>query len=253
MKRILTFTFVFLIAIFIAPALLHIAVWTAGEKPTSWRTADWSSAGTLPRVLPERDAVIHVMSARTGGLKGALATHSWILLKKPGRQQFDRYDVVGWGRPVRKNAYAPDARWYSNPPRIDATISGPEAEKLIPKLEAAIGSYRYNEPGDYKIWPGPNSNTFVAHVLRAVPELEAVTTSTAVGRDFPSEGQWFTMNSSEGLRVSLAGYAGFAIGQRYGFELNFLGLVSGFHPADGIVKVPGFGNFHLWGDGPATT
>ena len=135
MKRTVTLTVAFLLAVFIAPALLHLAVWAATEKPTSWRTADWSSAGTLPKRLPERDAIIHVMSARTGGLKGAFATHSWLLLKKPGSRTFDRYDVVGWGRPVRKNAYAPDGKWYSNPPRIDATISGKDAERQLKSFE----------------------------------------------------------------------------------------------------------------------
>lgn len=252
MKRTVTLTVAFLLAVFIAPALLHLAVWAATEKPTSWRTADWSSAGTLPKRLPERDAIIHVMSARTGGLKGAFATHSWLLLKKPGSRTFDRYDVVGWGRPVRKNAYAPDGKWYSNPPRIDATISGKDAEQLIPKLEAAIESYRYSRPGDYKIWPGPNSNTFVAHVLRSVPELEAVTNSTAVGRDYPTEGRWFSFNRREGLRISLAGYAGFAVGPRQGLELNFLGLVSGFDPREGTIKIPGFGSYALWGHSAET-
>ena len=84
-------------------------------------------------------------------------------------------------------------------------------------------------------------------MLRSVPELEAVTNSTAVGRDYPTEGRWFSFNRREGLRISLAGYAGGAVGPSQGLELNFLGLVSGFDPRDGTVKIPGFGSYTFWG------
>ena len=60
-------------------------------------------------------------------------------------------------------------------------LKGAQAEALIPKIEAAIKSYQYANAGDYRIWPGPNSNTFVATVLRAVPEL-GVTTAAQRGR-----------------------------------------------------------------------
>ena len=63
-------------------------------------------------------------------------------------------------------------------------IGGAEAEALIPRIEAAIKSYQYANAGDYRIWPGPNSNTFVATVLRAVPELGVTMPPNAVGRDF---------------------------------------------------------------------
>ena len=58
------------------------------------------------------------------------------------------------------------------------------AQALIPKIEAAIKEYSYANAGDYRIWPGPNSNTFVATVLRAIPELGAALPPNAVGRDF---------------------------------------------------------------------
>ena len=54
----------------------------------------------------------------------------------------------------------------------------------VPRIEAAIKEYRYANAGDYLIWPGPNSNTFIATVLRAVPELGVTLPPNAVGRDF---------------------------------------------------------------------
>ncbi|MEM8749375.1 MAG: DUF3750 domain-containing protein [Pseudomonadota bacterium] len=242
----LTFrVFIFLFAAFIAPSLLHAAIWATKDKPGSWHTADWTSAGILPASPNRTEAAIYVMSARTGGFKGAFASHSWLVIKKPGRMDYDRYDVVGWGRPVRKNAYPADGRWYSNAPTIHHQIKGEAAKRLIAPIEREITNYRWQSYGDYTLWPGPNSNTFVATIIRNVPELKSATPSTAVGRDFPADGNWFKLDS-DGIRATLGGYAGFAIGKTAGLELNFLGLVLGFNPGDGTLKVPSFGAFSLY-------
>jgi hypothetical protein len=38
-------------------------------------------------------------------------------------------------------------------------------------------------PNTYRPWPGPNSNTFLAHIARQVPELVIQLPSNAVGKD----------------------------------------------------------------------
>ena len=229
--------------IFIAPALVHFAVWSLRDRPASWRYADWSSAGILPQAADDRDAKVYVLSARTGGLKGAFATHSWLVLKPKNAFHYDRYDVVGWGRPVRHNGYDADGRWYSNIPVIETEISGKRAEQLIPKIKSAIADYRWQNYGDYTIWPGPNSNTFVASIIRSVPGFDARTPSTAVGRDYPDENAWVAVDRSGSLRLSAGGYAGLVVGMEDGLELNFLGLVAGINPAKLEIKIPGFGTF----------
>ena len=60
------------------------------------------------------------------------------------------------------------------------------ATEAIPKVEAAVKAYEYANAGDYRIWPGPNSNTFVASVLRAIPESQTALPANAVGRGFIS-------------------------------------------------------------------
>ena len=47
------------------------------------------------------------------------AVHSWIVLKRENATSWTRYDVVGWGNPVRTNGWPPDGRWYGNTPRGD--------------------------------------------------------------------------------------------------------------------------------------
>lgn len=110
--------------IFIMPALATAAWWGVTERPTSWRNADWSSAGILPRAPESDEAAIYVLGARTGGFKGAFSLHTWLVVKKPGSASYDRYDKVGWGTPIRHNAYAADGRWYSNAPQIVAAVPG---------------------------------------------------------------------------------------------------------------------------------
>ncbi|MEM1039767.1 MAG: DUF3750 domain-containing protein [Pseudomonadota bacterium] len=238
--RLLTFLFF----VFIVPALLHAGVWAFADRPTSWHQANWSSAGVLPAPRVQ-DASIYVMAARTGGMKGAFATHSWIVIKKPGQARYDRYDVVGWGRPLRKNAYDADGRWYSNPPEIHHALHGAEAARLVPQVEAAIAQYRWQNRGDYTLWPGPNSNSFVGGILRAVPDLNTAAPSTAVGRDYPTDGRWFSI--AEGtVRATLGGYIGLVAGAGEGLELNFLGLVAGINPMRGEIKIPAFGTYRLW-------
>jgi hypothetical protein len=155
--------------------------------------------------------------------------------------------VVGWGNPVRINGWAPDGRWYGSPPAVVVDITGDEAERLIPKIQATVRDYRYANAGDYRIWPGPNSNTFVATVLRAVPELGAALPPNAVGRDFRPHGYFGWSDSGTGIEANLWGLLGFKLGWVEGLEVNFLTLVAGLdlrHPA---VKVPGFGRLGLDG------
>ena len=240
MRKALTYTLLALLLVFVVPAGVHAALWLAEGHPRSWRAADWSSAGTLPGADEEREASIRVMAARTGGLKGAVSVHTWLLLKRDGAQSYERYEVVGWGSPVRRNGRPPDGRWYSNEPRAIYTLKGAEAARLIPKVEAAIADYRWSERGSYRMWPGPNSNTFVATVLASVPEIEAELPPTAIGRDYPVDA-WLFRTPAGGWTLSLGGYAGMTVGRRDGIEVNLLGLVAGVRFNEFAILLPGFG------------
>jgi hypothetical protein len=232
--------------VFIVPALATAAWWGLSKRPADWRSADWSSSGILPKPSADDGAAIYVLGARTGGLKGAFSLHTWIVLKREGAATYNRYDKVGWGAPVRTNARAADGRWYSNTPSIVYSLRGPEAQRLIPKVEAAIAAYPYSKAGDYRIWPGPNSNSFVANVLHAVPELGARMPPNAVGRDF-ADGFWSVewLPEQKDLRGTIAGLLGFSAGKS-GIELQFLGLVAGLDFLDPAVLVPAFGRVGVW-------
>ncbi len=214
--------------------------------PGSWNRADWSATHTAPNPAFERDAMIRIYAARTGRWKSVFAVHSWIAIKPKNAPRWTRFDVVGWGRPLRQDAYAVDARWYSNPPYVVHEIKGEKAEQLIPKVVDAIKTYPYGSYGDYRIWPGPNSNTFVATIVRAVPGLDATLPATAVGKDFLGHGLTFgLMPSKTGAQFSLSGIVGAGLSWEEGAELHLLGGTVGVNPMKLSISLPGLGRLSL--------
>ncbi|MGE3148934.1 MAG: DUF3750 domain-containing protein [Pseudorhodoplanes sp.] len=233
------------LVLFLLPVAARAALFAFEERPQSWRDADWSSIGSLPAASAYPDARILVMSGQTGGWKGVVAVHSWIVIKRENARSWSRYDVVGWGNPVRLNGWAPDSRWYGSLPKVVADIRGAEAQTLIPKIEAAVRDYRFGRAGDYRLWPGPNSNTFVAAILRAVPEIRATLPPNAIGRDFRDGPYLGWTDSATGIEASLYGVLGIKLGWVEGIEFNVFGLVAGFDLREPALKMPGFGRIAL--------
>jgi hypothetical protein len=228
-------------AVFLVPLIARAALYAAGNGPRSWRDADWSSTGRLPPAADEKPARVIVFTGKAGAWKGIFAVHSWIVLKPAGAREWTRYDVVGWGRPVRVNNWPPDGRWFGNTPVAIADVSGPDAEKLIPRIEPAVRAYSFRNAGDYRIWPGPNSNSFTAAVLRAVPELGVALPPNAVGRDYRDQLFAGRTDSGTGVELNLYGFAAVKLGGVEGVEVDLLGLVAGLDLRHPGVKLPGFG------------
>lgn len=233
------------LALFLLPIAARAALYAYQGGPASWRNADWSSTKSLPDPNADPGARVLIMSGRTGGWKGIFAVHSWVVLKPENGRSWRRYDVVGWGNPVRLNNWPPDGLWFGNKPQVVLDLRGEEATAAIPKIETAIKAYNYVNAGDYRIWPGPNSNTFVATLLRAIPEAEAALPANAVGRDFRPYPYAGLTDSRTGVEASLWGLLGVKLGWVEGIEVNFLGLVAGVDLRNPGVKLPGFGHIGL--------
>lgn len=247
-RLILMFLFVFM-----APLGVHAVVYSQGGWPSSWSSADWSSSGTIPSPRQHSDAMVRIYSARTGRWRGIFAVHSWLVIKRQFETEYHRYDVVGWGQPVRHNDYPADGFWYSSRPELQHEVTGAAAQALIPKIETAIANYPYNNYGGYILWPGPNSNSFIAHVIRNVPELHATLPPTAIGKDFIGFDTWLSPTpSNTGWQISYKGYIGIAIAEVEGLEINILGLVAGIDFLRPAIKLPGFGRIGMARSAAAT-
>jgi hypothetical protein len=234
----------FLVFAFVLPLGVRAVQHSLRDDATHWSRADWSSTRILPDARAHEPAMVRVYSARVGRWRGLFATHSWIVIKERGGEAYQRFDKVGWGAPIRVNGYAPDGRWFGNDIEEVFAADGPEAEALIAPIRAAVASYRFAQRGDYVAWPGPNSNTFVAAVLAAIPEARIALPPTAIGKDFPVNGDWAGLSPSRtGVRLSLGGYASVTLAWVEGIEINLLGLVAGLDIRRPGVKIPTFGRF----------
>lgn len=236
----------FIVVVFLMPLLSHAVWWQLQDHPHSWAEANWSSSGILPTAAEAPNAVVHVLAGRTGRWKGIFAHHTWIVVKAKGAARYTRYEVVGWGRALRIDGYPADGRWYGNVPSIALTIKGVEAERVISGIRSAVTSYPFAGQGSYVIWPGPNSNTFVASVARTVPELAPALLPTAVGKDFAGWPLYAgTSPSRTGLQLSVGGLLGLTLGWVEGLEINVLGLVAGVDVKRPAIKLPGWGRIGL--------
>lgn len=239
---LMTRTLVVILVLFILPLATHAAWWFAREELPSWNGADWSSAKLLPDPYRHEGAIVRIYAARTGRWRGVFAHHSWIVVKGEGALRYTRYDKVGWGSPVRTDGWLPDGRWFGNAPQLVLSVDGEAAERLIPKIRKAVAEYPFRKWGDYRVWPGPNSNTFVAHVVAQVPELYVAMPPTALGKDFHAWPEFVGLTPSRtGVQVQLGGYVGVTVGWVEGLEMNFLGLVTGFDLRRPALKLPGWG------------
>jgi hypothetical protein len=236
-----------LLASLIAPLIWSASVHGGGAR--HWSEARWDSAGMAPDPATTPEPVVQVYAARAWGWKGIFAVHSWVLLKRAGAPAFERYEVVGWGvghgaPAIRKNMRTIDGYWAGSRPRVLVDRRGPQVEALIDRLEAAIGRYPY--PDEYRTWPGPNSNTFIAYLGRQVPELGLDMPPTAVGKDYLNNGGLFARTpSGSGFQLSLFGLLGLSIGRAEGLEFNLLGLRIGIDPLGLALKLPGVGRLSL--------
>ena len=211
----------------------------------SWRTANWASSGLLPAAQSTPEAHVIVLASRTGNWKSIFAEHMSIVVK-PAAGEWARYDVVGWGDPVRRNAFAADAFWYGNQPYIVCDIEGAEAAALIPRIEESIARYPFSGPGAYRVWPGPNSNSFVAWVVRNTQGFAVELPPAAVGKDFISPSAGIAEAASRtGFVVSLWGAFGVTLALREGLEINLFGGVIGVDPEDLAIKLPSLGKLSL--------
>ncbi len=157
------------------------------SRTNDWRTASRESAGIAPNPEITQEAVVQVYAADAWGWRGLFAIHTWLATKRTGEKNYTVYDVVGWrqrhGQPVvgiRQDI--PDRYWYGARPHILADRRGEGVDQLIDAIDAAARAYPW--PETYSVFPGPNSNTFIAWIAREVPAIGLRLPFRAIGSGY---------------------------------------------------------------------
>ena len=191
------------------------------------------------------EPVLQVYGARCRGWRGFFSLHTWIAVKPAAAKAYTVYEVTpealmrrGCCVSIRKRV--PDAYWYGAAPELLADKRGDAVGPLIERIRDTAQEYRY--AGKYLMWPGPNSNTFIAHLARVVPELELELPCHAIGKDYLGLKSVGRPASGSGFQFSLFGLLGILVSRVEGIELNVLGLSCGFNPFAACVKLPFFGH-----------
>ena len=240
-----------LLLLFVVPVGVALSRHLAdGARPGDWRSARHDSSGQAPDPRETPEAVIQVYAARAFGWRGVFGVHTWIATKESDGERYTRLEVVGWG--VRRGMDAvriqhgeADGYWYGSTPTLIRQLrGGAEVDALIKRLHAAARAYPHNH--EYRLWPGPNSNTFVAYLGRAVPALRLDLPPTAIGKDYLPEAALFaSAPSGGGFQFSLLGLLGVTIAAEEGVELNLLGLSAGIDLSPPAIKLPGLGRLGM--------
>lgn len=172
--------------VFVFMALTGASLWATSLalEPTPFGTAK------APDPASYSDAVVRVYGADVWGFRGHFAIHTWVATKARDADTYQIYQVIGWrqrrGRPVLSVSEGqPDKPWFGSPAILLHEKRGIEAESLVAQVEKAVRRYPY--PDEYRMWPGPNSNSFVAWIALEVPELGLELPAKAIGQSWMAQ------------------------------------------------------------------
>jgi hypothetical protein len=192
------------------------------------------------------EAVVQLRQATLPSALGLVAVHYWFAVFEPERGDWSRWEVwqtggmvaTSWGH-VHKDLMAPDSGVGGGPFRIAAEWRGDKARDLLAVLNRP-DDYPYRNV--YRAWPGPNSNTYAAWVLkqaRVACDLHPM----AIGKDYCGL-------IGGGLSSTRTGFqgetplVGLKLGLKDGVELHALCLTFGVDLFPPALKTP-FGRLGL--------
>jgi Protein of unknown function (DUF3750) len=203
---------------------------------------DVAVVGLAPGPEDNAESIVQVYAARSyEPLPRLVSVHTWIAYRREGEAKYTLYEAHSFrphlsGRAVRtcQKDY-PDRKWHGAEPTLLFEVKGETAEQAIEGIENAVAIYR----DGYRLWPGPNSNTLVAALIRSVDELKVDLPPTAIGKDFlPGWRVLATAPSGTGWQVSLGGALGVLVAREEGIEINLFGAVFGLDLNPPAFKLP---------------
>jgi hypothetical protein len=178
----------------------------------------------------------------------SVAVHYHFLTFDPAEGCWHRWDLwqladqggKSWQH-VHCDLLSPQAGVGGDPPRIQREWRGDQARALIAALNR---SGEYPNRGKYLAWPGPNSNTYPAWVLRQAG-VSADMDPRAIGRDYHGRVGAGRTTTATGVQAECS-LLGAKVGLEDGIELHFLCFTVGVDVLAPAIKTPlgrfGFGH-----------
>jgi hypothetical protein len=229
----------------ISLGLLTLAAGCASAPREPRHFDDVTVVGLSPGPDDNEDAIVQVFAARTfEWFSAPFAVHTWIAARQARAPTYTVYEAHGWSpfdsgesiRTCRKSF--PDRRWHGAEPELLLEVRGAPAEKIIDGLSRFVAS----SPSAYQLWPGPNSNSFIANAARETPGLTVDLPPTAVGKDYLAGGAVLGLAPSRtGFQLSLLGLFGLIFAWEEGLEVNVFGAVVGVDVRPPAIKLPMLG------------
>ncbi len=212
----------------------------------NWRTASRDSAKLAPLLTDDiKESIVQIYTARAFSWRGNFAVHPWVAWKKKDDKTYTVAQVIGWrlrstGSAVAVDQDIPDRKWYGSDPEVIFEARADKADKIIKRFKELIKVYPYADT--YRIYPGPNSNTFVTYLIQNTDEIKITLPPHAIGKDWPIEYKFAGLTpSGTGVQANAFGVLGLAVGLEEGVEVNILALNFGldFYPL--ALKLPFIG------------
>jgi Protein of unknown function (DUF3750) len=169
-----------------------------------------------------------------------IAVHYHFLTYGPDDGEWHRWDLwqyagaggTSWGH-VHRDLLSPSAGVGGGPPCIEHEWRGEQAQAILRILDRSA-EYPYRER--YLAWPGPNSNTYPAWVLRQAG-VSADMDPRAIGRDYHGRAGAGRTTTSSGVQVE-SSLLGVKVGLEDGVELHFLCFTLGIDVWPPAIKTP---------------
>jgi len=168
---------------------------------------------------PGNETIVAVLTGTLPAPMNDIARHPWFAVRRAGATEWRVYEVPYLGTetdPFRDHTPYGD-------PILHHVWRGAEADRAAACLEAKAQAWIDSHP--YRFYPGPNSNTFGAAMLRAC-KLHASLPATAIGKDWHGLIGGGVTTEGTGLELQTA-VAGVRIGLKEGVQIHVLGLEFG--------------------------
>lgn len=180
--------------------------------------------------LPEGSRAAAALLTAPIPLLGPIARHSWLVVRGDGDGSWQRWDLFDnangptghvVGRAVDAAGAVDDMG--NGAAAVEWVIEGAEAARFAACVNREAPRYGARER--YQAWPGPNSNSFIDHLLRTC-ELARPMSATAIGKDWRGIIGVSVARERTGAQLETP-LVGASLGLREGIEVHVLALTVG--------------------------